>query len=114
MTDVYLHQPLDLSVTIVDTNQTKTTGFSSKLSAIVISNLGQHFYVHQTTSDHFPSLKRIKTLKCIYCFDEMTQIHCTICPGRSEMRSGLDMNNLDDLVTYFQRFLSEEAKKTTT
>ena len=53
-------------------------------------------------------------LKCIYCFDEMTQIHCTICPGRSEMRSGLDMNNLDDLVTYFQRFLSEEAKKTTT
>ena len=48
-------------------------------------------------------------LKCNLCNEEMTQDHCKICPERCEAREGLDMNNLDDLVTYFQLILSDKS-----
>ena len=57
-------------------------------------------------------LKNIKNgLKCNYCEDDMTQEHCKICPGRSDIREGLNMSNINDLVIYFGRVMSEKAKK---
>ena len=50
-------------------------------------------------------------LNCTQCKVEFTQYHCTICPARAEMREGLDMNSLDDIVTYFRRYLLAEKKK---
>ena len=47
-------------------------------------------------------------LTCNLCPDEMTQNHCEVCPGRSQLRQDLDMTNLDDLVTYFNIILSEK------
>ena len=46
-------------------------------------------------------------LKCNLCPDEMTQNHCLICPERLVLRKDLDMENLDDLVSYFTQILSE-------
>ena len=46
-------------------------------------------------------------LKCIFCEDEMTQNHCTVCPGREEHIRNLDMTNLDDLVKYFKVILGD-------
>jgi hypothetical protein len=40
----------------------------------------------------------------------LTQNHCEICPDRAAMRAGLDMNNIDDVVTYFRRYLTNEKK----
>ena len=36
---------------------------------------------------------------------------CTICPAWSAMREGLNMNSLDDILTYFRRYLLAEKKK---
>ena len=38
---------------------------------------------------------------------ELTQNHLTLCPERINMREGLDMRKMDDVVTYFRRYLSE-------
>ena len=48
-------------------------------------------------------------LKCNLCPEEMSQNHCIVCPERTEMRTGLNMNNLDDLVDYFGQILSEKS-----
>ena len=48
-------------------------------------------------------------LKCNLCPEEMTQNHCLICPERCDMRRGLDMSNLDNLVTYFEELLSDKS-----
>ena len=50
-------------------------------------------------------------LNCTQCKVEFSQYHCTICPARSEMREGLNMNSLDNIVTYFRRYLLAEKKK---
>ena len=50
-------------------------------------------------------------LKCDLCEDEMTQNHCISCPGRKEYRKDLDMNNLDDLVSYFKIILGEKSQR---
>ena len=50
-------------------------------------------------------------LKCDFCEDEMTQNHCISCPGRKEYRKDLDMNNLDDLVSYFKIILGEKSQR---
>ena len=48
-------------------------------------------------------------LKCRFCTEDMTQGHCIICPGRIELREGLDMENLDDLVIYFKSVIEDKA-----
>ena len=48
-------------------------------------------------------------LKCNLCPDEMTQNHCKICPARLELRDNLNMENLDDLVIYFQAILGDKT-----
>jgi hypothetical protein len=50
-------------------------------------------------------------LNCSSCKVEMTQAHCTLCPARAEMRVGLNMDNIDDVVIYFRRYLTHEKKK---
>ena len=50
-------------------------------------------------------------LQCNMCLDEMTQNHCKICPGRQNLRQGLNMDNLDDLVEYFTEILSEKTSR---
>ena len=39
-----------------------------------------------------------------------TQSHCIVCPKWDCIRSGLEMNKLDDLVIFFQRLLMEKTK----
>ena len=39
-----------------------------------------------------------------------TQSHCVTCPKWQDIRMGLDMNKIEDLVTFFQRFLTEKVK----
>ena len=50
-------------------------------------------------------------LKCKFCPEEMTQNHCIVCPGRVNMRTGMDMSNLDNLVEYFTKILNENTRK---
>ena len=50
-------------------------------------------------------------LQCTLCPSEMTQNHCIICPERALMRQDLDVNDLDDLVIYFNRILSDKPKE---
>ena len=50
-------------------------------------------------------------LKCDFCVKEMTQNQCISCTGRKESRKGLDMSNLDDLVTYFKTILGENSQR---
>ena len=51
-------------------------------------------------------------LVCKYCDagDIMTQSHCAVCPAWQELRDGLDLTDIRDLVTYFRRLLEERAK----
>ena len=41
----------------------------------------------------------------------MTQSHCVICPGLEDLREGLDLDSMKDMVTYFRRILIERSKK---
>ena len=51
-------------------------------------------------------------LKCSHCQEEiMTQIHCTSCPGMDELREGLDLVNMTDMITFFRRILKERSRK---
>ena len=64
-------------------------------------------------SDRFVKKKKYKKkqengLKCNLCPEEMNQNHCLICPERCDMRRGLHMSILDNLVTYFEDFLSDK------
>ena len=51
-------------------------------------------------------------LTCPYCAqdDIMTQGHCTSCPGWTQLRDGLDMTKIDDLVVFFRKLLVELDK----
>ena len=51
-------------------------------------------------------------LLCNYCMEnqEMDQAHCLHCPAWSELRTGLDMTNIMDLVVYFRKLLTERAR----
>ena len=40
-----------------------------------------------------------------------TQSHCLECPKWEEMRRGLDLSRLDDLVLYFQQMMKERMSK---
>ena len=48
-------------------------------------------------------------LACPYCAQEeiMTQSHCMSCQGWSQLRDGLDMTKIDDLVIFFRKLLVE-------
>ena len=50
-------------------------------------------------------------LKCNLCSEEMTQNHCKICPERLSIRKDLNLDNLDDLVTYFTHILNDKSLK---
>ena len=51
-------------------------------------------------------------LKCSHCSEEvMTQTHCLSCPGMTEMRDGLELSKIDDMVVYFRRTLKVRDKK---
>ena len=41
----------------------------------------------------------------------MTQIHCISCPGMSQMRDGLELSKIEDMVTYFRRILKDRERK---
>ena len=51
-------------------------------------------------------------LLCQYCTErqEMDQAHCLRCSAWAELRTGLDMSNIIDLVTFFKKLLSERAR----
>ena len=49
---------------------------------------------------------------CSYCKEgeEFSQSHCMECPAWAEIRKGLDLTNIMDLVVFFRRLLSERAR----
>ena len=51
-------------------------------------------------------------LNCKYCdeSDVMTQSHCLVCPAWAELRVGLSMDNIGDLVIFFQKLLAERTR----
>ena len=51
-------------------------------------------------------------LVCKYCQEDkiMTQDHCLECPAWEELRMGLEMSNIDDLVVFFRKLLVEREK----
>ena len=51
-------------------------------------------------------------LICQHCSEGLifTQSHCLTCPAWTEIREGLDMKNIDDLVIFFRKLLVERAK----
>ena len=40
----------------------------------------------------------------------MDQAHCLHCPAWSELRAGLDMTSIMDLVVFFRKLLTERAR----
>ena len=51
-------------------------------------------------------------LLCKFCPNvQFTQTHSKACPGMKEIRNDLNMNNMEDLVIFFNRYLEEESRK---
>ena len=51
-------------------------------------------------------------LKCSHCLEPvMTQSHCVSCPGLEDLREGLDLASMKDMVTFIRRILIERSKK---
>ena len=52
-------------------------------------------------------------IKCSYwdMDQEMTQSHCLDCSTWGDIKKGLDVTNINDMVKFFQRLLLERAKK---
>ena len=40
----------------------------------------------------------------------MDQAHCMRCSAWTELRKGLDMSNIQDLVIFFRKMLAERAR----
>ena len=51
-------------------------------------------------------------LKCEYCKqgEIMTQSHCMVCPAWAELRMGLDLTDIKDLVKFFRMLLEERTR----
>ena len=47
---------------------------------------------------------------CKDCLEIESQSHCVICPKWDNIRDGLQLMKMDDLVTFFQRLLVERNK----
>ena len=56
--------------------------------------------------------KKEEDLICQFCPQKHTfdQSHTIVCPAWEEQRAGLDLTKIDDLVTFFQKMLSEKGK----
>ena len=54
-----------------------------------------------------------QALICEDCDSEQTQTqnHCLECPKWEELRRGMDVSKIEDLVQYFQKLLAERLKK---
>ena len=67
----------------------------------------------ETIPGNFKNKFKKEKLKCPHCNleQEMTQGHCLDCPAWGEIKKDLDITNINDLVKFFQRLLSERAKK---
>ena len=51
-------------------------------------------------------------LKCRHSEEDViTQIHCVSCPGFKELREGLDLTCMADMVVYFRRVMVERSRK---
>ena len=78
-----------------------------------IENGRMAFRIRTQMSDKIPGnfknkyKKEQEKLKCSYCNlnQEMTQMHCL------DLRTDLDLKNINDLVKFFQRLLAERTKK---
>ena len=51
-----------------------------------------------------------EALSCKVCGDIESQSHCVVCPQWQDIRSGLKVDKLSDLVIFFQRLLMERNK----
>ena len=51
-----------------------------------------------------------EALSCKVCGDIESQSHCVVCPQWQDIRSGLDVDKLSDLVIFFQKLLMERNK----
>ena len=40
----------------------------------------------------------------------MTQSHCLVCLAWVELREGLELNNVKDMVKFFRKLLAERAR----
>ena len=51
-------------------------------------------------------------LTCPHCEDEevMSQSHCLACSAWTDIRMGLDMTRIEDLVVFFKKLLVEREK----
>ena len=51
-------------------------------------------------------------IMCPYCKDgrEFSQSHCLECPAWADIREGLDLANIMDLVVFFRKMLDERAR----
>ena len=77
----------------------------------------------KTFKDHFRNNYRQKErgqedsdpgLQCNDCLTPHTrdtQAHCLTCPAWEQLRTGLDLTDIEDLVTYFRRVLERRSKK---
>ena len=51
-------------------------------------------------------------LKCSECADDViwTQSHCLTCPAWSEIREGLELTRIEDLVVFFRKLVVERLR----
>ena len=51
-------------------------------------------------------------IMCPYCKEgrEFSQSHCLECPAWTDIREGLDLSNIMDLVVFFRKMLDERAR----
>ena len=56
--------------------------------------------------------RKEESLICNYCEEGqiMSQSHCLECPAWKELREGLDLTNIRDMVKFFQGLLTERAR----
>ena len=72
-----------------------------KIRMHMIENIPGNF------SNKFNAIKSM----CSFCKVTLTQEHLIHCQGRVELRKGLNMKDINDLVTYFSRFLEDTNSK---
>ena len=56
--------------------------------------------------------KNKEGLRCSHCQEQvMTQSHCVTCPGMEELRDGLDLDTMRDMITFFRRVMSDRSRQ---
>ena len=69
-----------------------------KIRMNMVENIPGNFKNKFNISDSF----------CRFCNVTLTQEHVKTCQGRMDIREGLNLHDLNDLVIYFNRFLDDE------